>query len=93
MTVRQLLGALDSAELTEWMGYDRLETIGDARADLRAGIIASAVANHGSREIKEPYKAIDFMPFLERGEAPKPILIPDKEKQSALILSMVFNRR
>lgn len=91
MTVRQLLGSLDSAELTEWMAYDRLETIGEARADLRAGIIASAVANHGAREIKRPYKAIDFMPFLDRDEE-KPILIPDKEKQSALILSLVFNR-
>jgi hypothetical protein len=91
MTVRQLLGSLDSSEFTEWMAYDRIETIGEARADLRAGIIASATANHGSRELKRPYKAIDFMPFLDREEA-KPILIPDKEKQSALILSMVFNR-
>lgn len=83
---------MDSKEFTEWMGYDRLETIGDARADLHAGIIAAAVANHGSREIKKPYTPADYMPFLERPDKDGPVLVPDKDKQSALILSLVFNK-
>ena len=82
---------MDSQEFTEWMAFDRLETIGGARADLHAGIIASAVANHGSRDIKKPYTPADFMPVLEREEE-KPVLLADKEAQSALILSLVFNK-
>ncbi|TCG08380.1 hypothetical protein BZM27_12665 [Paraburkholderia steynii] len=60
---------------------------------MRAGIIASAVANHGSRTLKEPYRPRDFMPFVLRDEEPeKPILHKDPEQQSALILRGVFNR-
>lgn len=88
-----MLESMDSAEFTEWMAFDRLETIGDARADLHAGIVASAVANHGSRELKKPYTPADYMPFLDKPEEEKPVLLPDKEAQSALILSLVFNKR
>lgn len=91
MTVRQLLANIDSEELTEWMAFDRLESIGEVRADLRAGIIAAAVGNHGNRDLPKPYKAIDFMPFVERPEE-KPVLLASKDEQSALILKMVFNR-
>lgn len=91
MTVRQLLANLDSHELTEWMAFERIEALGEARADLRAGIIAAAVGNHGNRTLQKPYRARDFMPYLERPED-KPILLDDPEKQSALILKMAFNR-
>ncbi len=74
------------------MAYERIETIGEARADLRAGIVAAAVANFGAREIKEAYKPIDFMPFIERATEQKPVLVADKNQQSALILKMVFNK-
>jgi hypothetical protein len=69
-----------------------LEAIGEARADLRAGIIASAVANHGSRLIPKPYKASDFMPYLEHEEE-KPLSFSDPNKQSDAILRLVFNRQ
>lgn len=87
-----MFASMDSAEFTEWMAFDRLETIGDARADLHAGIVAAAVANHGSRDIKKPYTPADYMPFLERPDD-EPVLLPDAEAQSALILQMVFNKR
>lgn len=94
MTVRQLLASLDAAELTEWIAFDSIETIGEARADLRAGIISAATANHGYRSPPEPYKASDFMPFLNRDAgADKPVLLADKDQQSALILKLVFNRQ
>jgi hypothetical protein len=92
MTVRQLLASLDSDELTEWMAFDRIEVIGETRADLRAGIIASAVANHGSRDIEKPYSPSDFMPYMKRKEE-QPVLLDDPEQQSALILGAVFNRK
>lgn len=91
MTVRQLLASLDSSELTEWMAFDSIEAIGETRADLRAGIVAAATANHGSRNIPKPYKASDFMPYLKQPEE-KPVLLNDKEKQSALIMKLAFNR-
>lgn len=92
MTVKTLLASLDSNELTEWQAFDTLEAIGEARADLRAGIIASTVANHGSRDIKKPYRASDFMPYLPEREEEKPVLLKDKDAQSALIMKLVFNR-
>ena len=92
MTVKQLLSVIDSDELTEWMAFDRLEPLGEARADLRAGIIAAAVGNHGYLRPDKPYQASDFMPFLKR-EADAPILLSDPDKQSNLILSSVFGRK
>lgn len=93
MTVKTLLNSLDSAELTEWMAFDSLEAIGENRADLRAGIIASTVANYGARELKKPARASDFMPYIVRDdEEQKPVLLSDKDKQSALIMKLVFNR-
>lgn len=91
MTVRQLLASIDSAELTEWIAFGALEPWGETRADLRAGIIASAAANHGFAKLDKPYQPSDFMPFLRR-EADKPVLLDDPNKQSNLILSEVFGR-
>ncbi|WP_454737591.1 phage tail assembly protein T [Cupriavidus necator] len=92
MTVRQLLAATDSAELTEWMAYERIDPFGEGRADLRAGIIASAAANHGFVQLTEPYQPSHFMPFLKR-EPEAPVLLDDPQKQSALILTAVFGRK
>ncbi|CAJ3065624.1 Uncharacterised protein [Burkholderia pseudomallei] len=92
MTVRQLLSNLDSFELTEWMAFDQLEAIGEARADLRAGIVSAAVGNHGYRSLPQPYKASDFMPYLQH-EAEKPLLLNDPQKQSDAILRLVFHRK
>jgi hypothetical protein len=91
MTVRQLLQSLDSQELTEWIAFDRIEAIGEAREDLRAGIVASTIANFGYRQLQKPAMPSDFMPYLEREEA-KPVLLDDPDQQSALILKMVFNK-
>ena len=89
-TVREMLGSMDSAELTEWFAYMRIETLPEERADLRAGIMASATANFGGRDIKKPYRPVDFMPYVNREEY-GPILLSDKDKQSALILKACFN--
>ena len=62
-----LLAQLSSRQLAEWMAYFRLEPFGERRADLRAGIIASTVANaHRARESR-PYRPQDFMPDFEQG--------------------------
>lgn len=90
-TVREMLGSMDALELTEWFAYMRIETLPQDRADLCAGIVASATANFGSRQIRKPYRAADFMPYLNRQES-GPVLLADKDKQSALIMKACFNK-
>ena len=62
MTVSELLSRISSRELTEWQAYYGLEPFGEDRADLRAGIVASTVANVYRKSGTQPYKAQDFMP-------------------------------
>ena len=65
-TVEQLLSEISSRELTEWAAYAQLEPFGDERADLRAGIVASTVANflRDAKKRRKPYRAGDFMPHF-----------------------------
>jgi hypothetical protein len=60
MTVREMLARIDSRELSEWMVAYSLNPWGPERADLRAGMIASTVANCMSEN--GGFKASDFMP-------------------------------
>lgn len=54
---------MSSAQLAEWMAYAKLEPFGEERADLRAGIIASVIANVNRDPKKQrPFKPEDFMP-------------------------------
>lgn len=68
MTVDQLLAQISSAELSEWAAYYRLEPFGDERADLRAGIVASTVANTAQTRKRKAFKPADFMPKFGRRE-------------------------
>lgn len=61
-TVRQLLSEMDSMELTEWMAYDQVEPFGEWRADLRAGIVASTIANALRGRGSRPLAPEDFIP-------------------------------
>lgn len=65
MPVGELLARVSSRELTEWMVYYELEPFGEERSDLRAGIVASTVAN-ANRTKGKAYKPQDFMPKFER---------------------------
>jgi hypothetical protein len=54
-----------------WVAYASVEPFGEERADLRAGIIASVMANV-SRDPKrrpQPFTPQEFMPFLHREPA------------------------
>jgi hypothetical protein len=64
-TVAELLERLDSYELTEWMAYEALEPFGEERADMRAGIIASTIANVNRGKGQKPFSPTDFMPFSQ----------------------------
>lgn len=61
MPVSVMLRQMDSAELTDWMAYWRVEPFGEERADLRSGIVSSVIASCMSAS-KKKYKPSDFMP-------------------------------
>ena len=66
MTLAELDARMSSSELTQWMAFDTLEPIdSERRADLRAGIIASTIANCHRRRDAQPFKPSDFMPDFD----------------------------
>lgn len=91
-TVRELLASIDSAELTEWMAFERLEPFGDLHADFRAGSICAALVNLHVPEGKPALRPADFMPALAKAiEAAKPpVLAKTPEDQSNLLDAVLF---
>lgn len=68
MTVGELLSRISSRELSEWIAYAQLEPFGEARADLRAGIVASTMANtaRDPKKRKKPFEPEEFMPQFDK---------------------------
>ena len=77
MTVGEMLTRMSSRELSEWMAYATLEPFGEERADLRAGIVASTVANVHRGKGDKPIPPTDFLPKFWEEE-------PDDEPPEAL---------
>lgn len=80
------------------MAFYQLEPWGSHYDDLRAGAIASLVANvHRDRKRQaEPFGNLDFIPWNEHhraSSAAEPILLDDPEAQSNLIDQMMFPKR
>jgi hypothetical protein len=71
MTVAELGARLSSAEFTEWQLYDALEGLPDVRADWRAGLIASTLANIHRKPGRPPFQPRDFMPRREPERLPR----------------------
>lgn len=65
------MSEMSSSEFTEWLAFAELEPFGEWRADLRAGIIASTVANVNRSADSEALTPKDFMPFERTDEAPE----------------------
>lgn len=57
---------LTARQLAEWEAYQQMEPFGEDRADMRAGIIASTIANVYLKKGAKPLSALDFMPFVEK---------------------------
>lgn len=58
--------SISAAELEEWRAFDRISPIGDERADLQAGIIASTVFNCTPGRKGKGKGPREFMPLLKR---------------------------
>lgn len=65
MSVKKAQREINSAEFAHWVAYYRIDPFGDERADLRAGIIASTVANVHATKKSQQLKPADFMPDFE----------------------------
>ena len=85
-----MLEALPSAMLTEWMAYYEIEPFGEERADLRAGIVASTMANAigGSRRTLEP---VEFMPRFDQEQ--KPPMDEQAMKSTFRAIAKVWNAK
>lgn len=61
-----MLSRMDSRELAEWAAYYSIEPFGEERDDLRAGIVASVIANVNRGKSSKVYEPQDFMPFSKK---------------------------
>lgn len=82
------------------MASYQLDQRGSHYDDLRAGTIASTLANiHRDAKVQsEPFNALAFMHWNEYREErdqveAKPVLLDDPDAQSELVLSMMFPNR
>ena len=62
MTVGEMLERMSAAEMSEWQAYYTINPFGDVRDDLRAGIVASTIANANRGKGQKPFAPADFMP-------------------------------
>ena len=62
MSVSQMLRSMTASEFAEWYEFYRLDPWGEERADWRAGMIASVLANVNRGKKGRTFKPEDFMP-------------------------------
>jgi len=51
--------------MAEWTAFDRVDPWSEARADLRAGIISSVIANVNRGKKSKSFAPKDFMPYAK----------------------------
>lgn len=66
-TLNDMCEKMESDEFFLWLAEYQRRPWGEERADLRAGIVASTVANFSGRSLKDNHEksAFDFMPYYE----------------------------
>ena len=77
----------DSREYAEWRALYELDPWGEERADLRAGIIASTIANVNRGKGKS-FSPGDFMPEFD-----KPVRTLQTPQEMAAVLTMFAKRQ
>lgn len=81
-TINELRAVLSYAEFQEWCLYYRVEPWGEDRADLRAGIVSSTIANYAGKERSKAAPLAmpsDFMPYATRPEPPEERILTNEE--------------
>jgi hypothetical protein len=70
-TLDELRSSMSSQEFSLWTALYRDDQWGEARDDMRAGVVASTIANYAGKmrsEHAEPAQPSDFMPSLAKPE-------------------------
>lgn len=75
----ELEAGLSRREFAEWLAFNRLEAIGETRADLRNGILAAALVNIQLGKGAKGVGPLDFMPFADLDERQAPPLPPSQQ--------------
>ena len=89
MSVKHCQQVVDSAEFLEWQAYALLEPFGEERGDLRAGIVASTIANVNRGRSTKPYRPRDFMPqFRPRRREPERIQTVEEQQHILGMLAL-----
>ncbi len=88
-----MLQRMSSRELAEWRAYDRLEPIGEPRADFRMAVLTSLIANvnRDPEKAKEPFEPSDFA-WRGPDSLVKPLTEEQKQKQLALKIRAALSR-
>jgi hypothetical protein len=68
---------MTAQEFGEWLAEYELYPWGDFAEDLRAGLIASTLANVNKGKDRAPYSPIDFMPLQKKTPKPEQIVEED----------------
>ena len=61
-----MLRSMSALQFEEWADFYSQEPWGEWRSDLRAGIVASTIANVHLKQGADPLTPQDFMPFMEK---------------------------
>ena len=92
-----MLGDMSGRDVAEWQAFYNLELRGEDRADWRAGLIASMIANVNRSKDTDPYSPADFIPkwadrandILEDGEDDSDEVSEDYEVDNSQALAML----
>ena len=80
---------MDSAEYCLWLAEYQMNPWDERRSDLRAGVIASSIANYAGKCLKEntTAKPLDFMPY----DQPEPEEISSSPDDLDQFLESIYN--
>ncbi len=81
-----MLANMSSRLFLEWIAYDRVEPFGPWREDIRAGIVASTVANVNRSKKTDAYTPNDFVPEFKMKEINSSVSMLDKVQMIARAL-------
>lgn len=86
-----LQASIGHAEYMEWRAYYQIEPWDETRADWRAGMIASVIANVNRGKDQRAYKPDEFMPRF--GQTPAASAGNWKAMQERLRMAASMNKR
>lgn len=81
-----MLANMSSRLFLEWIAYDRVEPFGPWRDDIRAGVVASTIANVNRSKKTDAYTPNDFIPEFKMREVDTDVTMSDKIQMIARAL-------